>query len=137
MRDDLGELIGFLSSLDGGMRHQRGPVLVVREDGSGSDPDALLDEVEAAGVRPSFLRYSAPANDGPLIEEIAGDLERGVWPMLELRSEPSAALLELLKSLPDRESASGRLVVLVERDFVESAMQFPYFYELFGWICSV
>lgn len=138
MNEELREMIAHLKSLPDGAEHRRGPALVIRESDGAPGWENLL-EMAGSAVPVSYARYSGGRGEDSLLESIEQELTRGIWPILELESEPSPRVIEFLRqrSALAQAPGGGRVLVLCDRNLIEHGMSFPYFYELFGWVCSV
>ena len=127
--------------------------LIVKEPNSEIDVNEIFDEVKKL-VPVERIVYNESAIDEDIFEKIIKAFEENKWIFLEIKKDISSPLLNQLKHLANYNSLqlidyqgkdvfemkmpeSSRVIIYVERDFIENKIAYPHFYRLFGPTLSI
>lgn len=127
--------------------------LIIKEQKSKVESDEVFKEIQKE-IEIEKIVYNKKVFDEDIMEKIINLFKEKKWVFLEIKKDIQSPLLNQLKHLSDYNSfqlidydnqnifeikmpEESRIIVFVERDFIESKISYPHFYKLFGPILSV
>lgn len=122
--------------------------LIIKEPQSNEKVEEIFNELKNI-VEIERIIYDKLIMDEEVFEKMIEVFQKGKWIFLEIKKDISSPLLNQLKHLANYNSfqllgfkgknvfemkmpENSRLIVFVERDFVENKISYPHFYTLFG-----
>jgi len=131
---------------------QKKPVLdlglIVKEPKSRVSSEKIFNEIKKI-VKIEKIIYDKSLFDEDVIEKLINAFKKGKWVFLEIKTDTGRPLLNQLKHLANsnilqlidyhgkdvfemKMPENSRVIVFVERDFIENKITYPHFYRLFG-----
>jgi hypothetical protein len=127
--------------------------LIIKEPKSKVSAEEVFEEIKKI-IFIERIIYDERVTDEDVIDKIVDAFEKGNWIFLEINKDIGSQLLNQLKHLANSNSfqildyrgkdvfemkmpENSRVIVFVERDFIEHKITYPHFYILFGPILSL
>ena len=122
--------------------------LIVKELGSQIEAEEVFEEIKKI-VDIERIVYDETIFDEEIIDKIVDIFRKNKWVFLEIKKDIKSPLLNQLKHLANHNflqlidyqgkdvfemkmPENSRVIVFVERDFIENKISYPHFYRLFG-----
>jgi hypothetical protein len=122
--------------------------LIVKELGSQVGVEEVFEEIKRT-IDIERIVYDETIFDEEIIDKIVDIFRKNKWVFLEIKKDIKSPLLNQLKHLANHNflqlidyqgkdvfemkmPENSRVIVFVERDFIENKISYPHFYRLFG-----
>ena len=126
--------------------------LIIFEDNSKARVNDILSVFPKNKVE--VLKYDNNQHETPFIEKMVNLLENKKWILIDLKEDPGHNLINQLKHLSESNlmqlldykgkevynlklPLESRIIAVVQRDFLEKEISYPYFLDIFGPIISL
>lgn len=127
--------------------------LIVKEPEGKVDASEIFNEIKKT-VPIERIVYDESIFDEDVIKKIIELFEKGKWIFLEIKKDIDSLLLTQLKNLSNHNflqlvdyqgkdlveikiPEDSRIIIFVERNFIENKISYPHFYRIFGPTLSI